>query len=112
MSFKGDPKAAAEVARAEEAGFPYSGCMAIAVTNKRLLIYERGRLLGGLKDYLGDFSLDHFESVRMSNQKGMGDMFMIRLKDGKEPIRIYGVRKDDTKEFNEKLQECLKATSS
>ena len=102
-----DTGKAAEEEKAAACGFPYPGSMAVALTDRRLLIYARSILFGYLKDFAGDFLLERIESVKMFNEKGMGDRFLIKLEEG-DPIRIYGVRRDGTKDFLELLREAIK----
>ena len=96
-----------EEASAAKSGFPYPGSMAIVLTNKRLLIWERSKLWGYVKSYTGDFKISDIESVKMVNSKGMGDRFLLKLKD-QNAIRVYGKRKDGTKLFKEELAKTLK----
>ncbi len=101
-SGSGSPRQREEEA-ARLASFPYPSSMAIGLTSERLLVWKRSLLFGYLQEYQGDFPLGEIESVKKFNERGLGDRILIKLKTG-HTIRIYGVRKDGTKEFVDHLK--------
>jgi len=105
----GSSKKEQETKLAEQSGFPYPGSMAIALTNKRLLVWKRSILFGYLQEYQGDYQINKIDSIKLFNEKGLGDRLLIKLTDS-HTIRIYAVRKDGTKDFVEQLKNLINKT--
>ena len=96
-------KRAKEEKSALKSNFPYPASMAIVLTNKRVLMWERSILWGYIKTFTGDFEIDKIKSVRLFNERGFGDRILFHLKD-ENSVRVYGKRKDGTKKFVEELK--------
>ncbi len=90
--------------RAEKVEFPHAPFIAIGLTDRRILVWERGKLFQGLKEILGDFPLDRIVKVRGTDNKGLGWRVTIHLKGEKKPIKIDVHKRDNPKDFVGRLR--------
>jgi len=96
-----------EEINAQKANFPYAGLMIILLTHKRLLIWKRHLIWGTTKEFMGDYPINNILNVKLSNEKGLGDRISFTLSSSHK-IKVYGRRKDGTKEFINQIKALLK----
>lgn len=92
--------------KAEALAFPHSPFMAIALTDRRLLVWERGKLFRTLKGLLGDFPVDRIRKVTAVDNKGLGWRITFHL-DNNKTVKVDANKRDDPKRFVEQLKALI-----
>lgn len=81
----------------ESIEFPLTGQMTLILTDSRIIVLERGLLFGFVKGVKGYVYLNRIKNVKMTNEKGLGDLITIDL--NSYSVKFFGRRSDGTTEF-------------